>query len=58
MVIQNIVMLCLVRLIWILVGYSLAFGPDKGGLIGGREWVGLGRLREYPLDAPGKKGQG
>ena len=51
-------MLCLVRLIWILVGYSLAFGTDKGGLIGGREWVGLGRLREYPLDAPGKKGQG
>ncbi len=33
-------MLCLVSLIVILVWYSLAFGPDKGGVIGGREWVG------------------
>jgi ammonium transporter, Amt family len=26
---------------WILFGYSLAFGPDKWGLIGGLEWIGL-----------------
>ena len=57
-IIQNIVMLCLVRLIWILVGYSLALGADKGRLSGGREWVGLSRLPGAPLDAPGKKGQG
>ncbi len=26
---------------WVLFGYSLAFGPDAGGLIGGLQWVGL-----------------
>ena len=45
---QSIVILCLVSLIWILVGYSLAFGPDKGGLIGGLEWVGLSGVGSEP----------
>ncbi len=36
-----VVILCVISLVWILWGYSLAFGPDKGGLIGGLEWVGL-----------------
>jgi len=40
-IMQSVAILCLVSLIWILVGYSLAFGPDKGGFIGGLEWVGL-----------------
>ena len=26
---------CLGSLIWVMWGYSLAFGPDKGGIIGG-----------------------
>ncbi len=47
-IIQSIVVLCLVSLIWILIGYSLAFGPDKGGLIGGLEWVGLSGVGSEP----------
>jgi len=35
------IILCVISLVWILWGYSLAFGPDKGGLIGGLEWIGL-----------------
>lgn len=31
----------IVGVIWVLFGYSLAFGPDKGGFIGGLEFVGL-----------------
>jgi Amt family ammonium transporter len=31
----------LVSVIWAVVGYTLAFGPDKGGLIGGLSFFGL-----------------
>src|ERR1044072_157596 len=38
---QSFIILALISLQWILWGYSLAFGPDKGGVIGGLEWIGL-----------------
>lgn len=38
---HSFMMLCVMSLIWILWGYTLAFGPDVGGLIGGLEWLGL-----------------
>ncbi|MCE9537587.1 MAG: ammonia channel protein, partial [Nitrospirae bacterium] len=47
-IMQSIVILCLVSLLWILVGYSLAFGPDKGGFIGGLEWIGLSGVGSEP----------
>ncbi|MDO8915623.1 MAG: ammonium transporter, partial [Coriobacteriia bacterium] len=31
----------LVSVIWAVIGYTLAFGPDKGGLIGGLDFAGL-----------------
>ncbi len=34
-------LLALVSVQWVLVGYSLAFGPDWHGLIGNLDWVGL-----------------
>jgi Amt family ammonium transporter len=34
-------MLALISVQWILWGYSLAFGPDVGGIIGNLDWVGL-----------------
>ncbi len=40
-IMHTMVILCLISLLWVLCGYSLAFGPDIGGLIGGLEWVGL-----------------
>jgi Amt family ammonium transporter len=40
-IMQSFIILCLISLQWVLWGYSLAFGPDKGHLIGGLEWVGL-----------------
>src|SRR2546428_7257784 len=39
--VQSLAALCVISLQWVLFGYSLAFGPDKGGLIGGLEWAGL-----------------
>ena len=39
---QSLAVLCVVSLQWVLFGYSLAFGPDKGmGVIGGLDWIGL-----------------
>nr|WP_202967319.1 ammonium transporter [Nitrospira moscoviensis] len=40
-IMHSLVILCLVSLLWVLAGYSLAFGPDTGGMIGGLDWVGL-----------------
>jgi Amt family ammonium transporter len=40
-IMQSFIILCLISLQWVLWGYSLAFGPDKGHLIGGLEWMGL-----------------
>jgi len=31
----------LISVMWVLWGYTLAFGPDKGGLVGGLDWIGL-----------------
>jgi Amt family ammonium transporter len=47
-IMHSVVILCLVTLLWILVGYSLAFGPDKAGVIGGLEWIGLSGVGSAP----------
>ncbi|MDD4869500.1 MAG: ammonium transporter [Kiritimatiellae bacterium] len=38
---QCFIVLCLVSVQWVMFGYSLAFGPDKHGLIGTLAWAGL-----------------
>ena len=38
---QCLMILCIVSLQWVLLGYSLSFGPDKWSIIGGLEWLGL-----------------
>ena len=40
-VLQSFVCLGVVSIIWVIYGYSLAFGPDVGGLIGNLDWAGL-----------------
>src|SRR3990167_4088382 len=40
-IMHTVITLCVISLLWILIGYSLAFGPDQKGLIGGLEWIGL-----------------
>jgi ammonium transporter, Amt family len=49
---QNIFPLGLITILWILVGYSLAFGHDLGGgLIGNLHIFGLRDLRDSPAPA-------
>lgn len=38
---QSLFVLCLISIQWILWGYSLSFGPDKGHFIGSLAWFGL-----------------
>ncbi|MFP3866658.1 MAG: ammonium transporter [Desulfobacteraceae bacterium] len=38
---QNFIVLGLIGVQWVLFGYSLAFGPDLGGIIGSLDWIGL-----------------
>jgi Amt family ammonium transporter len=38
---QCLMLVGVISLQWVFFGYSLAFGPDHGGVIGGLSWVGL-----------------
>lgn len=38
---HSFVALAVITVQWVLVGYSLSFGPDIGGFIGGLDWFGL-----------------
>ncbi len=38
---QCFILMSVISIQWVLFGYSLAFGHDHGGLIGGLGWVGL-----------------
>jgi Amt family ammonium transporter len=47
-IMQSFIALALVTVIWVLIGYTLAFGPDKGGVIGGLEFFGLRHVGAVP----------
>src|SRR3712207_9275687 len=38
-IMHSFFILALTSVQWVLWGYTLAFGPDKGGIIGGRDWL-------------------
>src|SRR5687768_800156 len=38
----------LVTVQWIVIGYSLAFGPTVSGFIGGLDWIGLNGVTSDP----------
>jgi len=45
---QCMMILCLVTIVWVLVGYSLAFGPDVRGVIGDGSWLALAGVGAAP----------
>lgn len=47
-IMQSLFIMALVSVQWVLFGYSLAFGPDKGGLIGDLSWLGLNGVGQEP----------
>ena len=40
-IMQSFVLMAVISIQWVLFGYSLAFGPDHGHLIGSLDWIGL-----------------
>jgi len=56
-IMQSLIIIGLISLEWALVGYSMAFGPDHGGVIGDLSWfalsgVGLAPNKEYAATVP------
>ena len=39
----------IVSILWVLIGFTLAFGPDKAHLIGGLDWIGLKGISQLPI---------
>ncbi len=47
-IMQSFITVGVVSVVWVLWGYSLAFGPDQGGIIGSLEWFGLRNVTAEP----------
>ena len=47
-IMQSFFAMGLVTILWVLIGYTLAFGPDKGGLIGGLDFLGFHGVGQTP----------
>ena len=45
---QSFISMGVVTAIWVIFGYSLAFGHDHGGIIGGLSYLGLHNVGEMP----------
>ncbi|MHB9075447.1 MAG: ammonium transporter [Desulfobaccales bacterium] len=48
---ENFILLGVVGVLWALWGYSLAFGPDVGHIIGNLDWIGLKGVGFEPFKA-------
>ncbi len=49
-IMHSFIIAALISIQWVLWGYSLAFGPDVGGLVGNLDWAGLEGVGLGPSD--------
>jgi Amt family ammonium transporter len=47
-IMMSFAIIAIVSVLWVLYGYSLSFGPDKSGIIGGLDWLGLKSVGQDP----------
>jgi Amt family ammonium transporter len=45
---HSFIVIAIVGVLWVMIGYSLAFGPDHWGIIGGLDWLGLKDVGQEP----------
>ncbi|MBI5904639.1 MAG: ammonium transporter [Deltaproteobacteria bacterium] len=50
-IMQSFILIGLISVEWMIVGYSMAFGPDHGGVIGDLSWFALGGVGIEPHKA-------
>jgi Amt family ammonium transporter len=48
-IMQSFILIAVISIEWMLVGYSFAFGPDLGGIIGDLSWFGLSGVDALPF---------
>jgi Amt family ammonium transporter len=48
-IMHSFIIMGLISIQWVLFGYTLAFGPDFHGLIGGLDWLGLTGVGQDPV---------
>ncbi len=49
-IMQSFILIGVISIEWMLVGYSLAFGPDLGGIIGDLSWFCLNGVGNLPFE--------
>ena len=49
-IMQCFILMAVMSIQWVLWGYTLAFGPDVGGVIGNLDWLGLVGVGSEPSD--------
>jgi len=47
-IMMSFAILCMVSVLWIIYGYTMAFGPDVRGLVGNLSWFGLTGVGQDP----------
>ncbi len=45
---NSYIIIALISIQWVLIGYTLAFGPDRGGIIGSLQWLGFNGVGAPP----------
>ncbi|MCX5993881.1 MAG: ammonium transporter [Chloroflexi bacterium] len=47
-IMMSFAILCMVSVLWVIYGYTMAFGPDVRGLVGNLSWFGLTGVGQDP----------
>ncbi len=49
-IMHSFIAIAVISIQWVLIGYTLSFGPDIKGIIGGLDWIGLKGVGVAPSD--------
>jgi Amt family ammonium transporter len=52
-IMQSFIAMGVISIMWVVYGYSLAFGTTQGGFLGGLDWLGLNGVGQEPHNMEG-----